>query len=179
MSTWDDMVLVGRVARSHGLRGQVVVNPETDFVETRFAPGRRMSVNRDGVVEELTVASVRLQNGRPIVSFEGRVRIEDVSDLLGHELRVPESALQPLEDGRYYEFHLIGCLVETLDGTAVGRVSRVEGGASGSRLVVNGERGEILVPFVAAICPEVDVQAGRIRIDPPDGLLDLNGRPTS
>lgn len=174
MSAWDDMVLVGRIARPHGLRGQVAVNPETDFVETRFAPGKRVSVNRAGATCELTVASLRVQNGRPIVAFVGYERIEDVEPLIGCELRIPEDALETLGDGQFYEHQLVGCRVETLDGTAVGPVVRVEGGAGGSRLVVEGGRGEVLIPFVAAICSQIDVRARQIRIDPPEGLLALN-----
>ena len=67
-----------------------------------------------------------------------------------------------------------GCAVETIDGRPVGTVVRVEGGAGGSRLVVEGARSEIQVPMVEGICAEVDVTARKIRIDPPDGLLELN-----
>jgi 16S rRNA processing protein RimM len=173
---WDEMVLVGRIARPHGLKGQVIVTPETDFVEERFALGSRMWTRRGATVEPLTVASMRVQSGRPIVGFAGLARIEDVEALAGCELRVPETELQPLETGRFYEYQLAGCEVETLDGTRVGTVAKVEGGLGGSRLVVQGTDGEVLIPFVAAICTEIDVDARRIRIDPPEGLIELNRR---
>jgi 16S rRNA processing protein RimM len=171
---WDDMVLVGRIARPHGLRGQVAVNAETDFVEERFRQGAVLWTRGDGEPEELTVASLRVQNGKPIVAFEGFTRIDDVEPLAGRELRVPESSLRPLEPGRYYEHQLVGCSVETIDGVPVGTVVRIEGGAGGSRLVVEGARSEIQVPMVEGICAEIDVAARRIRIDPPEGLLELN-----
>ena len=171
---WDDMVLVGRVARAHGLRGQVAVNPETDFVDERFREGATLWIRGDGEPQQLIVASARVQNGRPIVAFEGFTRIEDVEPLAGKELRVPESSLRALEPGRYYEHQLVGCSVETTKGVSVGTVVRVEGGAGGSRLVVDGERSEIQVPMVEGICAEIDVESRRIRIDPPDGLLELN-----
>jgi 16S rRNA processing protein RimM len=173
---WEDMVLIGRVARPHGLKGHVFVNPETDFLEERFAPGSRMWTRRAGGVEPLTVAAARIQGGRPVVGFEGYERIEDVEPFAGCELRIPESELQPLAPGQYYEHQLSGCLVETVGGGRVGTVLKVEGGLAGSCLVVSGDRGEVLIPFVAAICPEVDVEAKRIRIDPPDGLLELNAK---
>ena len=176
------MVLVGRSARPHGLRGQVAVNPETDFVEERFRPGAtvwmrgddRGDVRGDTEPQPLIVASARIQNRTPIVAFEGFTRIEDVEPLAGRELRVPESSLTPLEPGRYYEHQLVGCTVETIDGRPVGTVVRIEGGAAGSRLIVEGPRSEIQVPMVEGICAEVDVAARRIRIDPPEGLLELN-----
>jgi 16S rRNA processing protein RimM len=173
MAEWDDMVLVGKVARPHGIRGQVIVNPETDFIDDRFRIGATLWI-RDAEISTLTVTSFRVQGGRPVVGFEGFERIEDVERLAGHELRVPEDTLQPLEPGQFYHHQLVGCGVETVDGEKVGVVGRVEGGVGGSRLVVNGSRGEVLVPLATEICVDIDVEAKRIRINPPDGLLDLN-----
>ena len=173
------MAVVGRIARTHGLRGQVLVNPETDFAEERFRVGASVWTRSARGDEQLTISSSRLQNGRPVIAFEGMASIEEVERLAGLELRVPEEALQPLEPGRYYEHQLVGCEVEVVSGARVGamkigRVTKVEGGPGGSRFVVEGERGEILIPFAADICVSVDVEAKKIQIDPPEGLLDLN-----
>jgi 16S rRNA processing protein RimM len=171
---WDDLVLVGRIARPHGIRGQVIVNPETDFVENRFRVGARLWTRSARGDEQLTVASTRLQNGRPVVGFEGFSSIEDVERLAGLDLRVPEEELQPLEAGMYYHHQLVGCAVETVSGERVGEVVRVEGGAAGCLLEIAGPRGQVLIPLVVAICVEIDVGTKRIRIDPPEGLLDVN-----
>jgi 16S rRNA processing protein RimM len=168
------MALVGRIGRPHGLRGDVAINPETDFVEERFAVGATLWTRSDRGEEALRVASTRVQNGRPIVGFDGFARIEDVERLAGLELRVPEDTLQPLAEHTYYQHQLVGCVVETTGGERVGEVSRVEGGAAGSLLVVDGSRGEVLVPLTLAICVEIDVAAKKIRIAPPEGLLELN-----
>ena len=168
------MALVGRIAKPHGLRGDVVVNPETDFVEERFAVGATLWTRTDRGEEALTIASARVQNGRPIVGFDGFRRVEDVERLAGLDLRVPESELQRLAEHTYYQHQLVGCAVETIHGGRVGSVVRVDGGLGGSLLVVNGDRGEVLVPLTQAICVEIDVGAKKIRIDPPEGLLDLN-----
>jgi 16S rRNA processing protein RimM len=168
------MVLVGRVARPHGLRGQVVVNPDTDFAEERFAAGEQLWTRSAAGEEQLTVASMRLQNGHPIVRFEGFDRIEDVERLAGLELRVPEASLQPLEPGTYYEHQLVGCTVETVSGDAIGEVAKVEGGAGASRVVINGPGGEILIPLAVDICVEIDVANKKIRVAAPQGLLELN-----
>ena len=174
MPQWDEMVLVGRVARPHGLRGEVAVEPETDFVEARFARGSQLWVDGAGGPEALTIASARLQGPRPLVAFAGRERREDAEALAGRELRVPETALQPLPEGRYYHHQLRGCVVETEAGARVGTVTRVDETAGDGCLVVAGPAGEVLVPLVADICVAVDVEARRIRIAPPEGLLDLN-----
>ncbi len=171
---WEGMALVGRISRPHGLRGQVAINPETDFIEERFAEGATVWTRSPAGDEQLTIASMRVQHGRPIVGFEGFARVEDVERLLGLELRVPEGALQPLQPGTWYEHQLVGCAVETTAGDVVGEVAKVEGGAGASRLVMNGPRGEILIPLAVDICVEIDVANKKIRINPPEGLLELN-----
>ncbi len=174
MADWDEMALVGRIAKPHGLRGDVVVNPETDFVEERFTVGATFRTRSDRGEETLTIASARVQNGRPVVGFEGVSRVEDAERLAGLELRIPEAELQPLAEHTYYQHQLVGCVMETTTGERVGEVARVEGGTGVSVLVVNGDRGEILVPLTRAICVEIDVAAKRIRIEPPEGLIELN-----
>jgi 16S rRNA processing protein RimM len=171
---FSNMVLVGRVARPHGLKGHVFVNPETDFVDERFAPGARLWTQRAGGEALLVVTSMRVQGGRPVLAFDGISRVEDAERLAGLELRVPEDTLHRLEPGTYYEHQLAGCDVMTAGGERVGSVARVEGGAGAPTLVVNGTRGEVLVPLASDICREIDVEAKRIVVEPPDGLLELN-----
>jgi 16S rRNA processing protein RimM len=168
------MVLVGRVARPHGLRGQVIVNPETDFVDDRFKAGATLWTRSDRGEEQLRVTSARVQNGRPVIGFEGFSSIEDVERLAGLDLRIPEEELQPLDAGTYYHHQLIGCAVETVAGERVGEVVNVAGGAAGSLLEVDGARGQVLIPLAVEICVEIDVERKRIRIAPPEGLLDVN-----
>jgi 16S rRNA processing protein RimM len=174
VAAWDDMALVGWIAKPHGLRGDVLINPETDFVEERFAVGATLVTRSERGEEALTVATMRVQNGRPVVGFEGFSRIEEVERLTGLELRVPEESLQPLGEHVYYQHQLVGCAVETTGGEQIGVVSRVDGGVGGSLLIVNGRRGEVLVPLTLAICVGIDVAEKRIRIAPPEGLLELN-----
>jgi len=171
---WDDLVLVGRIARPHGLKGHVFVNPETDFAEERFAPGAAFWTRSDRGDERLVVATARMQGARPVIGFEGCERIEDAERLAGLELRVPEEALQPLAEGTYYQHQLVGCVVETVDGERVGEVARVDGGAAGSLLAIEGPNGEILIPLAVDITTHVDVDARRITVNPPEGLLELN-----
>jgi 16S rRNA processing protein RimM len=171
---WDAMAVVGRIARPHGIRGQVIVNVETDFPADRFAVGAELFVNRSGRVETLTATTVRFQQGRPVIGFAGVGDMNAALELAGAELRVPIERLATLPDGTFYRHQLIGCSVETAEGVAVGVVSDVEGSMTGSRLVLNTPAGEVLVPLVAEICPLVDPGAKRIVIAPPDGLLDVN-----
>jgi len=174
MTPWDDLVLVGRIARPHGLKGHVAVNPETDFAEARFAPGATVWTRSDRGEERLVVATARMQGARPVIGFEGFERVEDAERVTGLELRVPEATLQPLAEGTYYQHQLIGCVVETVGGERVGEVARVDGGAAGSLLAIDGPNGEILIPLAVDITTRVDVEGRRITVNPPEGLLELN-----
>ena len=168
------MAVVGRIARAHGNRGQVIVDPETDFPDERFKPGSVLHIRRGGGLAELTIEEVRFHRGRPILGFQGVDTMDAAEELAGAELRVTTDALQPLPPGSFYHHDLVGCAVETHQGEVVGRVTAVEGSGAGSRLVVEGRGGEILVPLVEGICRDVDLSQRKITIAPPEGLLDLN-----
>lgn len=171
---WEEMAAVGRIARAHGIRGQVIVSTETDFPEERFRPGAELFIERNGAVQALTLTTVRFHRNRPVVGIAGVETMNDAEALAGQELRVPVDRLAPLPDGIFYRHDLIGCRVETSAGELVGMVENVEGTLNGSRLVVAATRGEVLIPLVAEICTTLDPVAKRIVIDPPKGLLDLN-----
>ena len=172
--SWDDMVLVGIVARTHGLRGHVVLNALTDFVEERFKVGEVLWSRIAGTVTPLRIESMRVQGGRPVVTFEGYDEVDRAEELAGVELRIAERDLQPLADGSYYHHQLVGCAVVTSDGVELGTVGKVEDGAGGTLLVVNGAQGEILIPLAEEICPAIEIAERRIRITPPPGLIELN-----
>ncbi len=172
---WDQMVRVGLIARTHGNRGQVICNSETDFPEARFKVGARLYARPTaGPVETLEVTSVRFQQGRPILGIAGIGSIDEAERLAGTELRVPESEQDPLPAGVFYYHQLIGCEVVTANGDSIGKVSAVEGTGAASRLVVTGTRSEVLIPLADEIC-KVDVAAKKIVVTPPEGLLEVNG----
>jgi len=168
------MAVVGQIARAHGNRGQVILNAETDFPGERFQPGAELFVERGGVVQRLTITTLRFQRDRPVVGIAGVETMNDAEALAGCELRVPADRLAALPDGTFYRHDLVGCRVETSGGEPVGVVQGVEGTLDRSRLVIEGARGEVLVPLVPEICTTIDVPGRRIVIEPPDGLLDLN-----
>jgi 16S rRNA processing protein RimM len=172
----SDLILVGRVARAHGNKGQVIVNPETDFAEDRFEAGSLLIVEHAGTTAERRIVSVRFHQGRPIVAFEGVETMNDAEALAGAELKLPADALPPLPANTFYRHDLIGCEVRDVAGRVIGRVSGVEGSLEQSRLMVESERGELLIPMVDKFFVKVDTAAKTIVVDPPDGLLDVNAR---
>jgi 16S rRNA processing protein RimM len=168
-------VVVGRVGRPHGLRGEVTVEVRTDDPDHRFLAGTSLET----VPPErgpLIVATARWHSGRLLVRFADvgdRDAAEALRDIV---LAIDSDQLGPLADPEeFYDHDLIGLSVVTLAGEHVGSVADVLHHGQDT-LVVEGagpRRGaEILVPFVAAIVPEVDVTGGRLVIDPPAGLLD-------
>ena len=165
-------LLVGRIARAQGNKGQVIVNPETDFATERFKVGATLLVGVDE--RPMQITSVRFQQARPVIALEGVESIAAADALAGAELKVAAETLGDLPPGTYYRHDLVGCEVQDTDGRIIGEVAAVEGPIDGSRLVIKAPHGEVLIPLVAAICVEVDPGARRIRVAAPEGLLELN-----
>jgi 16S rRNA processing protein RimM len=173
-------IVVGRVGRPHGIRGEVVIGVRTDEPDLRFAVGAtvdaRSSPDDDGTGgKPLRVASARWHSGQLLVVFAGITDRTAAAELTGSWLSVDSSQLPETGDPDEFRDHeLIGLSVRTCAGDAVGVVTDVL--HYGQDLLVvgraDGPGDEYLVPFVRAIVPEVDVRAGLVVIDPPPGLLD-------
>lgn len=165
-------VVVGRIGRPHGIRGEVTVETRTDEPDERFAPGAVLSV--DGPVGELVVERTHWHSGRLLVTFRGshdRNDAEALRGLLLHVERDPDET--PDDPEEYYDSSLEGCEVTLADGTVVGTVAEVVHLPAQDLLSVRtADERDVLVPFVSAIVPAVDVTARRIVIDPPPGLLE-------
>src|ERR671913_2549851 len=120
-----DLVLVGRVARAHGNKGQVIVNLDTDFPEERFRVGEVVLVGSEA--RPRRIQQVRFHQGRPVVALEGIETMNDAEALSGAELKVPAAEAGALPEGTFYHYDLIGCQVVDSKGEAVGTVSAGEG----------------------------------------------------
>jgi 16S rRNA processing protein RimM len=168
------LLLVGRVARAHGNKGQVIVNPETDFAQDRFAVGNEVVVEQLGRSTTRRITAVRFQEGRPIVALDGVETMNDAEALAGAELKMPASALGPLPADTFYRHDLVGCEVKGSAGQTFGRVTDVQGPLEHSLLIVATGRGEMMVPMAAGIVVEIDAAAKRIVVELPEGLMELN-----
>ncbi|HEY9265264.1 MAG TPA: ribosome maturation factor RimM [Mycobacterium sp.] len=170
-------LVVGRVAKAHGVTGEVVVDVRTDDPDARFALGKtlRGRASRGGSEREYTIESVREHAGRLLVRLAG-VAGRDAADALRGTLFVVDSdELPPItEADEFYDHQLEGLRVRTVTGEDVGTVAEVLHTAAGELLSVKSPEGvEILVPFVSAIVTAVSLDDGVVEIDPPDGLLNL------
>ena len=166
------MVLVGRIARAHGLRGDVLIQSETDFPDIRFAEGATLYARHGEDTVALVVDRSRVHAGRPLVGFRGLDSIDAVESLGRGELRIPESALAPLAEGEYYWYQYVGAPVRTEAGDVVGQVIRVEPTGGTGMLVVQRGSEEVQIPLTADMCPVL--RPDLIVVRPPEGLLDLN-----
>lgn len=160
-------MIVGTIGRAHGLRGQLTVRPRTDSVEERFAPGA--VVVADG--RTLTVAGHSYAQGRLVVWFAGITDRTSAEELRGVDLWV-EGVPEVIGEDEFHDSELIGLAAVAPDGRMLGEVVAVEHPPLQDLLVVRTPNGDRLVPFVAALVPEVDPAAGRVVIDPIPGLLD-------
>jgi 16S rRNA processing protein RimM len=168
-----DLVAVGRIGPAHGLRGAVLVLPWTDDPADRFAAGRRLRTDPP-TSGPLTIRSAHDHSGRLLVQFDGVADRAAATALRGVVLLIESRSRPALPDpDEFYDTDLIGLQASTVDGRALGPISEVVHGPGGDHLVVRVADREVLVPFVAAIVPDVDLTAGTVHVDPPDGLLEL------
>lgn len=163
-SSSSEKLLVGRIGRAVGLRGEVEVLVVSDHPE-RFALGSKLNSG------ELTVRAMRQQGERTIVAFEEVTDRTTAEALKGTELLVAADQARVLEGGEYWDHDLIGCEVVGLDGDRIGVVSDVLHQPANEVLVVDTEGSQALIPLVKAIVKAVDPGL-RITIDPLPGLLD-------
>lgn len=166
-------VVVGRVVRPHGIRGDVVVVPRTDRPHERFARGARLHRASGG---DLVVRAARPHGDRWLLSLAGVTTRDQADALRSVELTAD---VEPTEVDEPDEFHvaaLLGARVRLSDGVVVGTVTAVEQHPMQDLLVLAlDEDREVRVPFVRAFVPVVDLDNGELVIDPPGGLLDDEG----
>jgi 16S rRNA processing protein RimM len=166
------LLAVGRIGRAHGIRGEVSVEIRTDDPGARFVPGSSLATEPESA-GPLTVESVRSHTGRLLVRFAGYEDRTAAEALRGVLLLVDSADIPPTGDPDVFHDHeLIGLGAVTVDGVEIGEVVDVEHPGQDLLVVRAIDGRDVLVPFVGAIVREIDVSAGRVVIDPPDGLLE-------
>jgi 16S rRNA processing protein RimM len=166
-------LVVGRIGRAHGIRGDVLVEVRTDDPDDRFEVGSVL-VTDPIKAGPLTVADARWHSGKLVLRFEGvddRNGAEQLRNLL---LVVDSDDLAPSDDpDEFHDFQLVGLAAFGVDGSEFGSVVDVIHSAAGEILVLKHQGAERLVPFIQEMVPTIDLAAGRVVIDPPEGLFDL------
>ncbi|MFC7383359.1 ribosome maturation factor RimM [Sphaerisporangium rhizosphaerae] len=164
-------LVVGRIGRPHGIRGEVTIEVRTDDPDTRFAPGSALATDPPGT-GPLVVESMRWHKNILLLGFDGVRGREGAEALRGTMLVIDSADIPPTGDpDEFHDHQLIGLPVVTTGGETVGEIIDVL--HHGQDLLVIRRRGEeVFVPFVKALVPEVDLVAGRVVVDAPPGLLD-------
>lgn len=165
-------LVVGRIGRPHGVRGEVAVEVRTDDPGERFAPGAVLHTD-PAKRGPLTVVRARRHGDRLLITFDGIKDRDAADDLRGTYLVIDSAELPALADpDEFHDHELLGLAVLTADGARVGVVDDVTHLGQDILVVRRDDGAEALVPFVREIVPEVDVAAGRLVITPPPGLVD-------
>jgi 16S rRNA processing protein RimM len=170
----EELIAVARVVKVRGVRGEVAAHLLTDFPERFDGLEELIAIDASGTRQTLAIEKSWLHGGRVILKFAGYDSPEAAQVLVGRELAVPEADAVELEEDEFYDWELIDCRVETIDNQMIGRVREVLHTGAAPVLVVRDEtEREQLIPLAESICVEIDTEAKLIRVDPPEGLLEL------
>jgi 16S rRNA processing protein RimM len=170
----DDLIVVAHIVKVRGLRGEVVADLLTDFPD-RFAGLKSLiGISSSGGKRSLQIEEQWFHGNRLVLKFAGFDSIEEAKELVDYDLAVPTEDRVELPDDIFYEWELIGCRVETIGGEAIGVATEImrTGGVEIMKVVDETGR-DRLIPMASDIVVEIDKEQKLIRIDPPEGLLEL------
>ncbi|HMH43114.1 MAG TPA: ribosome maturation factor RimM [Pyrinomonadaceae bacterium] len=169
----DDLIVVAHIVKVRGLRGEVVADLLTDFPERFEKLTTLIGVAADGNRRSLQIEEQWFHLNRIVFKFAG-FGIDEAKQLVGYDLAVPEDERMDLPPDSFYEWELVGCRVQTIDGREIGQVADVMRTGGVEILKVIDETGrDRLIPMASEIVVEIDKEKKLIRIDPPEGLLEL------
>ncbi len=166
-------LVVARIGRAHGIKGEVTVEVRTDEPELRLGPGAVLATE-PAATGPLTVASGRVHSGRLLLRFEG-VHDRTGAEALRNTLLIAEvdPAELPEDEDEFYDHQLIDLDVVLADGTEIGRITEISHLPSQDLFIVERPDGsEVMIPFVEEIVTEIDLEEQRAVITPPPGLID-------
>ncbi|MFC1873783.1 ribosome maturation factor RimM [Chloroflexota bacterium] len=164
-----EFITIGKILDPWNIMGKLKVEVETDFPE-RFAPSAMVYINR----KPMTIENTEWHKGKAVVKLRTIDSIEDTEELVGQLIEIHHSQLKPLPEGQYYHFQLIGLAVWTTQGEPLGEITHVLTTPSNDNYIVSGNRGEIIIPAIEDVIKDIDLDKGRLVIEPIEGLLDLN-----
>ncbi|MFD4860432.1 ribosome maturation factor RimM [Streptomyces atratus] len=166
-------LVVARIGRAHGIKGEVTVEVRTDEPELRLAPGAVLATE-PATAGPLTIETGRVHSGRLLLRFEG-VRDRTAAEALRNTLLIAEvdPAELPEDPEEFYDHQLMDLDVVLTDGTEIGRITEITHLPSQDLFIVERPDGsEVMIPFVEEIVTEIDLEEQRAVITPPPGLID-------
>lgn len=169
------LIPVGKITRAHGIRGAVKIYPYGESLAIQNA-GIKLRLNKlSGLVHsELTVRRIRDQGRLLVAEFEELGSIDDAQQFVGQEVFLSEEQLPPIAEGEYYYYQLIGLSVETKEGKQIGTLRAILETGGNDVYSVEHEGKEVLIPAIEEVICEIDLEQGRIVVELPEGLMELN-----
>ncbi len=168
-----DLVLLGKIVATHGIRGQVAVVPFSGEFSTILSLQTVYLSGADNRKESFEVDRAAVHRNRVLLTLKGFTNINEVLHLVGRELFARRDQFPPLEEGEYYWCDLLGISVTTSSGESLGRIAEIIATGSNDVYVVRGGEKEYLIPALEDIVVSVDLNKGTMTVSPPEGLLDL------
>ncbi|MFC5401909.1 ribosome maturation factor RimM [Cohnella soli] len=172
--TQERLLNIGKIANTHGIKGELKIWPQTDFPDIRFKKGNKLQMisPNDGSSLTVEIESSREQKNMFVVKFKGFDNINDVEKYKGWELKVGDDERVPLEEDEYYVRDIVGCEVVTEEGETLGTVSDILSPGANDIWVVKMPKGkELLLPVIDDVVLEVDIAARKIKVHLMEGLL--------
>ncbi|MBA7666233.1 Ribosome maturation factor RimM [subsurface metagenome] len=161
-----DFVAVGNILAPWGNQGRLKVRVVTDFPK-RFSPGSKIYVKRKPMV----ITGTSWHQGKAIIKLESINSLADAEKLRGELVEIASNQLEPLPEGRYYHFQLLGLEVWTIQGELLGEINEILTTGSNDVYVVKGAKKEVLIPAVSDVVKSIDLDKGRLVIEAIEGLL--------
>ena len=170
----DDPIVVARIVKTRGLRGEVVADLLTDFPDRFENLESLIGLSPDESRRSLEIEEQWFHGNRLVLKFAGFDTIDEAKELVNYTLAVPAEDRIELPEDSFYEWELIGCRVETVGGELVGEIAGVmhTGGVEILKVVDDTGR-DRLIPMASDIVLEINKEKKLVRIDPPEGLLEL------
>ena len=173
MSNSDELISVGKISATHGIRGLLKLRSYSGNIESLLHSETVLLKGKGGVLREFGLSSVSEHAGGFLLALDGFSDIDQVKSLVGCELCLKRSQLPEPEEDEYYWRDLIGLTVVTDQGVVLGPISDIFETGSSDIYVVKGEYKEYLIPAIAGVVSKIDIPGNRMIITPLDGLLDL------
>ena len=169
-----EFITIGRILAPWGVKGKLKVKIETDFPQ-RFTSGTKVYINQ----QPMTIDSVEWHSGKLVIKLGTIDSIEEAQKLRGKPVEIPRSQAQPLTEGQYYHFQLIGLEVWTTQGKLLGNITEILTTESNDIYIVHNAKGETLIPAIEDVVKSIDLDKGRMVIELIEGLISLNQKATN
>ena len=171
MTKWFN---VGKIVNTHGVRGEVRVISRTDFPEERYKVGNTLYIWQEKATEPLAVkiTSHRQHKSFDLLTFEGYNNVNEVEQLKGSLIKVPEDQLGELAEGEYYYHEIIGCTVVTEDGETIGTIKEILSPGANDVWIIKRPKGQdVLIPYIEEVVLQVNINEKLVTIHVMEGLL--------